>query len=443
MPDAKPQDLTVGDVLNHTYRLDQQIGEGGMGRVFQATDLKLERKVAVKALHAANADVETIRRFDRETQVMGQLDHPGVVTLFAFGRTRGVPWLAMRLLEGRDLWELLAEAGGRMTPAQLLPIVRQTLTALGYLHGRGLLHRDLKPSNIHIGKTGRVTLCDFGLARGHKSSLTRTGVIWGTPEYMAPEQILGERELDGRTDLYSLAVVMFRVLAGQPLFPDATDQDVLRAHLSRPRPDVARVVPTLSPMIGAAMQKGLAIHPEDRFQSAEEMLAAFEMVLSLPPVGVKPVPSPAPSPVRRSGGTRVVPHHREASVETAPGVASPDTKPQEDSEPSTRPHGFPALDDDSSARTRRDGFEQLTVVGGVSTRPEGFEGLESRETTVTPVEENHTQPVRLEPEPAQTMLGSGGDTAPVNKKVAVPVPLMVGGAVLLFLLGLVVAKVLG
>src|SRR4051812_14779844 len=104
MADAKLTDLDVGDVLDNTYRLEQQIGEGGMGRVFLATDMKLERRVAVKALHAANLDTETTRRFDRETQLMGQLDHPSVVTLYAFGRTRGVPWLAMRLLEGNDLW---------------------------------------------------------------------------------------------------------------------------------------------------------------------------------------------------------------------------------------------------------------------------------------------------------------------------------------------------
>src|ERR1043165_9222158 len=114
MAETKPADLEVGEVLNNTFRLEQLIGQGGMGRVFAATDLKLERRVAVKALLAANLDAETARRFDRETQVMGQLDHPGVVTLFSFGRTRGVPWLAMRYLEGHDLWAQLAAAGGRM-----------------------------------------------------------------------------------------------------------------------------------------------------------------------------------------------------------------------------------------------------------------------------------------------------------------------------------------
>jgi serine/threonine protein kinase len=335
--------------------------------------------------------------------VMGQLNHPSVVTLFSFGRTRGVPWLAMRLLEGSDLWETLAKAGGRMTPAQLLPIVRQILGALAYLHGRDLLHRDLKPSNIHVGKTGKVTLCDFGLARGHKSSLTRTGVIWGTPEYMAPEQILGERDLDGRADLYALGVVMYRMLAGQPVFAEENEQDLLRAHLSRPRPDVARLVPTLSPMIGAAMQKALAIHPEDRFQSADEMLQALELVLALPPVPPRAVAGPpiAPQPPKRFEGTR-------PAVKAVP---SPD---DDDDASSTRPEGFGALQDASSA----------------STSPEGFTAVS---LSVTPVEENLTQPVAAvvtEPE-RELLLARGADsgrTVSERPRIArVPPPTSVEG----------------
>mgnify|MGYP001319989089 CR=1 FL=1 len=363
MTDPRPTDLDVGEVLNNTYRLDQLIGAGGMGRVFSATDLKLERKVAVKALLASSLDTETVRRFDRETQVMGQLDHPGVVTLYSFGRTRGVPWLAMRLLDGADLWGTLAAAGGRMTPTQLLPVARQVLAALQYLHGRGLLHRDLKPSNIHVGKNGKVTLCDFGLARGHTSSLTRTGVVWGTPEYMAPEQILGERELDGRADLYSLAVVLFRMLAGQPLFAEKEDQELLRAHLTRPRPDICRLVPGLSPMVGAAMQKGLAIHAEDRFQSATEMLQALEMVFALP-VTVSPVKSIiAPAlPVKRAEGTKV------SAAPARPALQEDDDEPS--SEDATRPEGFKAfepLNDASSAETPAAGFSEVTSPSGTPT----------------------------------------------------------------------------
>ena len=290
-PEATATDLETGELLNTTWRLEEKIGEGGMGRVFRATDLKLARKAAVKALSISNLDDETVKRFEREAQVMGNLDHPGIVTLYGVGRTRGVPWLAMKHLEGKSLWGILEDNVGRMPPAVLLPIARQLLVALGYIHERGLLHRDLKPSNIHVGPSGKTTLLDLGLARGHKSNLTRTGVIWGTPDYMAPEQIVGERQLDGRADLYSLSVVLFRMLAGVAPFTEADEQELMRAHLMKPRPDITRLVPTLSPLVGLALQKGLAIRPEERFQTGSEMLEALERALAATvgrPPGVTP-----------------------------------------------------------------------------------------------------------------------------------------------------------
>jgi serine/threonine protein kinase len=332
--DAKPTDLAVGDVLNNNFRLEEKLGEGGMGRVFRATDLKLDRKVAVKGLFVSNLDTETVRRFDRETQVMGQLDHPGIVTLYSFGRTRNIPWLAMQLLEGHDLWGELGVHGGRIAPSALLPIVRQILQALGYLHGRNVVHRDLKPSNIHISPKGKVTLCDFGLARGHKSTLTKTGIAWGTPDYMAPEKIVAERELDGRADLYALTVVLYRMIAGAPVFPDGPDHDLLRAHLTAPRPDLSRRVPGMSPLLGAALQKGLAIHAEDRFQTAAEMLASLEVVLALPVAAsaAKP-PAPRPSPRR--------------NAVTAPSNVAEGKKITRDEDeidgPATNPAGFPSM----------------------------------------------------------------------------------------------------
>jgi serine/threonine-protein kinase len=344
--DAKPTDLAVGDVLHNTFRLEEKIGEGGMGRVFRAADLKLDRRVAVKGLFVSNLDTETVRRFDRETQVMGQLDHPGIVTLYSFGRTRNIPWLAMQLLEGHDLWGELAAHGGRLSPSAMLPVVRQILQALGYLHGRNVVHRDLKPSNIHISPKGKVTLCDFGLARGHKSSLTKTGIAWGTPDYMAPEQIVAERELDGRADLYALSVVLYRMIAGAPVFPEGPDHDLLRAHLSAPRPDLSRRVPGLSPLLGAALQKGLAIHAEDRFQTAAEMLASLEVVLTLPVgAGAAKAPAPRPSPKRAA-----------ATAPTKPEGKAVTRDDDEVDAPATNPAGFPALsstlvDEDDSGST--------------------------------------------------------------------------------------------
>ena len=457
MAESKVSDLEVGEVLNNTYRLDLLIGQGGMGRVFQATDLKLDRKVAVKALLATSLDTETMRRFDRETQVMGQLDHPGVVTLYSFGRTRGVPWLAMRLLEGQDLWAAVAACGGRMSPQQLLPIVRQVLTALAYVHGRGLLHRDLKPSNIHIGKNGKVTLCDLGLARGHTSSLTRTGIVWGTPEYMAPEQITGERELDGRADLYALAVVMFRMLVGRALFGEDGDPDLLRAHVSKPRPDASRLVPGLSPLVGAALQKALAIHPEDRFQSAAEMLQAFELVLALPAAAPPPRSSAPGSPPKRVEGTKVQP---------APRVSESMALTADEDEPATRREGFaqlnPLLDDatDAAVPTNRDGFTSPSVSAVSATPTPASESgpsvpwSEERTVAAAPAISD-SQPAldssdRTERGPALAPLDDSAAertrampaVTPSGPQPPLPVPALIIGAVLLFLLGLLVSKLL-
>src|SRR5688500_14346846 len=144
------KDLEQGEVLDDAWRLEELIGQGGMGRVFRATDLKLGRVAAVKVLSSDNLDDETVKRFDREAQVMGKLRHRGVVTLYTVGRCRGVPWLAMQYLEGRSLWKVLDEHGGKLSPEVMLPIARQLLVTLAYVHGNKLIHRDLKPSNIHV-----------------------------------------------------------------------------------------------------------------------------------------------------------------------------------------------------------------------------------------------------------------------------------------------------
>jgi hypothetical protein len=467
--DAKPSDLAVGELLNNTYRLDEEIGQGGMGRVFRATDTRLDRKVAVKALLAANLDTETLRRFDRETQVMGQLDHVGIVTLYAFGRTRNVPWLAMQLLEGHDLWGELDTHGGRMAPQAALPIARQILETLAYLHGRNTLHRDLKPSNIHVGARGKVTLCDFGLARGHRSTLTRTGVIWGTPEYMAPEQILAERELDGRTDLYALSVVLFRMLSGVSLFSGLADQELLKAHLSDPRPDISRAVPGLSPLLGAALQKGLAIHAEDRFQTAEEMLASLEVVLALPVAAAKvpgPVPS-APKPQRRTAdGTVVMPvptapirrtpdgrritrdDTKSVQVEVSHDVTAPDGRPAYvDSTPdgTTRPLGLPAMretltdEDDTSAAS-----DALSGPGATVTPDD--DALDAAQTRVP---ESASGSVSVTPSNDAPEAASGSvSVTPVNPPLndepwtALKIGVLVLGAVTLVLVGLALMKLL-
>ncbi len=410
-------------MLNGAWRLEEKIGEGGMGRVFRATDLKLARKAAVKALSINNLDDETVKRFEREAQVMGKLDHPGVVTLYGVGRTRGVPWLAMKHLEGKSLWGVLDENGGLISPAVLLPIARQLLVALGYIHGRGLLHRDLKPSNIHVGQAGKVTLLDLGLARGHKSTLTRTGVIWGTPDYMAPEQIVGERQLDGRADLYSLSVVLYRMLSGSSPFPIEDEHELMRAHLMNPRPDISRAVQGCSPLLGIALQKGLSIRPEERFQSAEDMLTALERAMVAPP---REAATAARS--RRISNPNVP----RVDVSTDPSV--PSIEPEGSSQP-TVVVSEPALG------SRRPSLMDEDDDGGLKTQPEGFK---------VPV-------TRADPAPSSTLVED--DSGPREEPTApsephahplaqaplpayLTPPYLIGAAVLLLVLGVLLGKLL-
>jgi serine/threonine protein kinase len=276
----KPPDLSLGDTLMGQWQLESKLGEGAMGKVYLATELKLGRKVAVKALSPANLNDETVKRFEREAQTMAKLDHPNVVTLYAVGRHNDIPFLVMRYLEGGSLWDLLDAHNGRLTPEQLFPLLKQLCSALGYIHGKGLTHRDLKPSNIYVSAAGKVTVLDLGLGRGHATSLSRAGVIFGTPEFMAPEQIVGEKPLDGRADLYTLGVVLYRMMANETAFPDPDVQSQLRAHLSRPRPDLTKVWGGASPALAHMLQKAMAIKPEERFQTADELLTAFERAMS-------------------------------------------------------------------------------------------------------------------------------------------------------------------
>lgn len=402
-------DLDTGEVLNGAWRLEEQIGQGGMGRVFRATDLKLARKAAIKALSINNLDDETVKRFEREAQVMGKLDHPGVVTLYGVGRTRGIPWLAMKHLEGKSLWGVLDEHGGLLTPAVLLPIARQLLQALGYIHQRGLLHRDLKPSNIHVSHQGKATLLDLGLARGHKSTLTRTGVIWGTPDYMAPEQIVGERQLDGRADLYSLSVVLYRMMSGASPFPIEDEHELMRAHLMEPRPDLSREVPGCSPLLGLALQKGLAIRPEDRFQTADEMAAALEKAMLAPPREAVTTARPRPS----------VPAH--------PLDITPKGQPALDDGPSGRSAtvvvGRNALMDEGAARTQREGFAAV---------PQNAEPAEPSSTLV----EDDSGPRE------DTTAPSDAVARPLVLPFYLRPPFLVGAAVLLLVLGVVLGRLL-
>ncbi|MBX5484718.1 MAG: protein kinase, partial [Myxococcaceae bacterium] len=269
-------DLKVGDVLEGKWRLDEIVGRGGMGAVFAATELALGRKVAVKALSANLAGEEFVSRFEREARVLGILHHPNIVTLHWVGRHQGVPFIVMNFLEGVPLRKWVDQQGGRVSIDGMLQIARPMCSALSYVHSKGVIHRDLKPSNIIVAPNGHVTVFDLGIARPHDSQLTKTGIIFGTPGYMSPELIVGEKNLDGRLDLYALAVILFEIVTGQSPFTERHEESLLRAHLLKPRPDASQIRTDLPPELGKVLQKAMALDPKDRYPDCDEFLVALE-----------------------------------------------------------------------------------------------------------------------------------------------------------------------
>jgi serine/threonine protein kinase/tetratricopeptide (TPR) repeat protein len=254
------------------YAILRKLGEGGMGAVYAARDPRLERTVALKTIF--RGDDETARqRFWREARAAASFNHPNICQIFEIGEDAGALFIAMELLEGESLADKLR--GGPMRIADALPIARGMLTGLSAVHTRGFVHRDLKPSNVFLTPHG-VKLLDFGLVRHEMepaaapaANLTRTGIVIGTPRYMAPEQALGE-PVDARCDLFATGAILFEMLTGRPAFGGKTIIDVLHATIHEQPPAL-----TGSPSIAAVdrvIRRALAKSPHDRFTSAEEFV---------------------------------------------------------------------------------------------------------------------------------------------------------------------------
>lgn len=261
-----------GDVLEGRWKLGQVIGKGGMGQVFLATDVTAPGAdpVAVKVLATRTTDEEYRKRFARETNIMSRLDHPNLSRLVAQGESGGYPYLVMQYLKGSNLLDVLDANGGKLPLPMVVSMVDQLASALDYLHVRELVHRDLKLSNVLLGPDGKATLLDLGLARSVPSTtqLTRAGIIWGTPEFMAPEQVLGDPKIDGRADLYALGGIVYRALSGRLAFENRDEQKMLEAHVRAPRPDVCKLVPSLPAQVGEVIKKALAVRRDERYQTA-------------------------------------------------------------------------------------------------------------------------------------------------------------------------------
>lgn len=302
----------AGDVLDGRYRLIEPLARGGMGMVYRAERLELGRIVAVKFLLAPLADEQRhMRNFEMEARAMSRLSHPNCVPIIDFGVDRA-PYLVMEFVAGKTLKDLIHE--GPIAWERALGIARQLLAGLAHAHRQNIVHRDIKPGNIMLtqatGMGDHVRVLDFGLARMRESAApvetTCSETVWGTPQYMAPEQWRSE-PLDARTDLYAVGVVLYEMLAGQRPYPGSDRVELMKSHLSEPPPPIRqrkirRSMPeALERVLARALQKS----PDARFQSAEEFSEALGFVLHAHAQTVRApaqkVPPPRPTAPSDSG----------------------------------------------------------------------------------------------------------------------------------------------
>ncbi|MEZ0577566.1 serine/threonine protein kinase [Nocardioides sp. MH1] len=280
----------------HRYRLDSRIATGGMGVVWRATDLRLNREVAVKVLKHELADDPQFRaRFDTEARNAGALHHPGIAGVFDYDSHPGgpdstlSPFLVMELVEGQPLSTLLAQAkdsGRALDPAVVRDLVTQTADALAVAHQAGIVHRDVKPANLMITPDRRVKVTDFGIARAaDDAQITRTGAVMGTPQYLSPEQARGNPSTPS-SDVYSLGVVAFEALAGRRPFEAETPVATALAHLQQPVPDLPADLPD---DLRRIVRRALAKDPGERYADGAELAAALRGADVRPPVATPPV----------------------------------------------------------------------------------------------------------------------------------------------------------
>ncbi|MGC4121115.1 MAG: serine/threonine-protein kinase [Myxococcales bacterium] len=279
--EANKSPIRQGDVLEGKWRVDKKIGQGGMGSVYKATDLALDRTVAIKILAADLCKDEVfVARFEREAKLTANLEQPNVVLIYGVGRHQGRPFIVMKWLPGETLASRLErhqDEGSMMPVSEVRSIVAQICAGLDYIHGKGLVHRDIKASNIILDDNNHATILDFGILRDLKSkeALTAVGMLIGTPHYVSPEQILG-KPFDNRSDLYAVGVLLYEMLTGATPFDAENEFDLIKKHVKAVPPEPCDRNPDLPAEVGEVLKRAIAKDPNKRFQSASDLADAFE-----------------------------------------------------------------------------------------------------------------------------------------------------------------------
>ena len=317
----------IGYDLGGRYRIEALLGQGGMSAVYRAHDPNLRRTVAVKLIHSHLAnDPDFIQRFEQEAGAVAALRQRHIVQVFDFNHDGDTYYMVMEYIPGESLQgrlRALHRAGHRMPQADTVDLIATIAEAVGFAHKQGLVHRDLKPANIMLNAAGEPILMDFGVVKivGGQHH-TATGIVVGTPMYLAPELIRG-RKPDARSDLYSLGVMLFEMLAGRTPFEADTPMQLMVKHVNEPVPDLRVLQPDVGPRLAAVVERALAKDPDQRYQSAGELAAALRAAMRPAATAAarpQPIPVAVPTSRRLATATAAPPAPLAAAPAPGPGM---------------------------------------------------------------------------------------------------------------------------
>ena len=325
----------IGTTLGK-YRIVDKLGRGGMGTVYKAVDQTLDREVAIKVLNPELTDADLLKRFRAEAITLARLNHPGIATIYELHHQQDDELLMVMEFVRGETFHDLSERLGPIAPPQAAHLCMQVLDALGHAHRAGVVHRDLKPANLMITDSGAVKVMDFGIARVLGSEhFTQGGYMMGTPAYMAPEQVLGH-EIDGRADLYSVGVVLYRLLSGQLPFKAETAISMVQMQITEAPTPLATFRPDLPAWCATIAQRALAKFPADRFQSAEEFRAALSAAATPQTLGEMPTLATPTPPGLSLDFEMTVPNHPPTPLRASAAMPSSQARPPTPATPTIR-----------------------------------------------------------------------------------------------------------